>query len=385
MTENKNVISADNVVHAPVRTSLSEFMAKTSAPAEESNDEGENTDEISTNDETTETEDSSPSVLEKSDSDEATNPDGTIDDAQVFEVKGAKVPLKDLINAFETREEISRRFGEIGKREQKIQADRERAKKEREELDFINEKFEEMHELVLQGNPMQALQIALSMNPKDSSQPKAMKELIEQAVTIAENFQNMTEEEQKLFLEKEELTVKERNLKRKEDKANAQKAEEELKTYYNQVLDSNKVTDPEIEAAIEDINKLPQFKEQFEKKTDPKERIQYATSWVLGKRINNTILEGIKSVDENLAKDDNFRLALLDHVDPKSTKEDVAAIVREYKKPSQVSAKSESAASTKDVEPKKTTTPNRAPSGKPKVEDKKPITNWADLVAKHSA
>lgn len=378
MTENKLVIRGDDVIHPPIKTSLSDFINKAS-PAEE-----KETEDASTNEETTEDTVISDSNVDdtKSDSEGSTS-DGASIDEQTFEVKGNKVPLKDLINAFETREEISRRFAEVGHKEKKIIADKERAKKEREELDFINEKFEEMHELVLQGNPLAALQIALNMNPKESSQPKAMKELIEQAVTIAENYQAMDEDERKLFLDKEELSVKERNIKRKEEKQARESAEEELKTYYNQVLDSNKVTDPEIELAMEDINKLPKFKEEFEKKTDPKERIQYATSWVLGKRINNTILEGINLVDKELAKDDTFRLALLDHISPQSTKEDVAAIVREYKKPSSVSAKSESEALTKDVT--KVTTPNKAPAGKPKVEDKKPITSWADLVAKHSA
>lgn len=381
MSDNKLVIRGDNVIHPPAKTSLSDFINKAS-PVEETTEE--TTDETSTDAETTESETSADSVLDDSESkSEESDAVGAETDEQLFEVKGNKVPLKDLINAFETREEISRRFAEVGHKEKKIIAEKERAKKEREELDFINEKFEEMHELVLQGNPLAALQIALNMNPKESSQPKAMKELIEQAVTIAENYQAMDEEERKLFLDKEELSVKERNIKRKEERQAREAAEAELKTYYNAVLDSNKVTDPEIELAIEDINKLPKFKEEFEKKTDPKERIHYATSWVLGKRINNTILEGINLVDKELAKADTFRLALLDHISPQSTKEDVAAIVREYKKPSVVSAKSESGALTKDVT--KVTTPNKAPTGKPKVENKKPITSWADLVAKHSA
>ena len=380
MSDNKLVIRGDYVIHLSAKTSLSDFINKAS-PVEETTEE--TTDETSTDAETTETEETTSEESTSESTESSSVEDGESSSEQVFEVKGNKVPLKDLINAFETREEISRRFAEVGHKEKKIIADRERAKKEREELDFINEKFEEMHELVLQGNPLAALQIALNMNPKESSQPKAMKELIEQAVTIAENYQAMDEEERKLFLNKEELSVKERNIKRKEERQAREAAEEELKTYYNAVLDSNKVTDPEIELAIEDINKLPKFKEEFEKKTDPKERIQYATSWVLGKRINNTILEGINLVDKELAKDDTFRLALLDHISPQSTKEDVAAIVREYKKPSVVSARSESGALTKDVT--KVTTPNKAPTGKPKVENKKPITSWADLVAKHSA
>lgn len=381
MTE-KTLARGNDVISPPVRTSLMDFMAK-STPQEETTTEV-TTDETSDDTEVTNSEEAvSDDSVESTESTEEAVDAGDGSNEQVFEVKGTKVPLKDLLNAFETREEISRRFNEVGKKEAKIKADLDKARKEREELDFINEKFEEMHELVLQGNPMAALQIALNMNPKESSQPKAMKDLIEQAITIAENFQSMSEDEQKVFLEKEELSVKERNLARKEKAQKAKEEAEQLQAYYNTILNDNGITDPEVEKAVDTINSLPQFKAELDKKTDPRERIQYCTSWVLGQRLNKTIEDGISKIDPKLAQDRDFRLALLDLVDPKSTVDDVAAIVKEFTKATSKDSANGSAASTQGVT-KKVTTPNRAPTVKPKAENNKPILSWDDLVAKHS-
>ena len=361
------------------KTSLFDFISKAESSVTE-----ETASETSTDTETTDGEESvSTDSVESTDDSTESTATGDGSNEQVFEIKGTKVPLKDLLNAFETREEISKRFNEVGKKEAKLKADFERAKKEREELDFINEKFEEMQELVTQGNPMAALQIAVNMSSRDTSQPKALSELIQQAVTIAENFQNMSEEEQKIFLDKEELSVKERNLARKEKRQKELDDQTALKSFYDETLSANNVTDAEIEAAVEDINKLPQFRKLLEEKSDPKDRITYTTSWVLGQRLNNTVFEGIKKIDPKLAQDNNFRLALLDHVDPRCTIDDVAAIVREYKKPTSNDSANGSEASTKDVAPKKTTTPNRAPTEK-KAENNKPVLTWAEMVAKHS-
>ncbi len=361
------------------KTSLMDFISKAHPEPEEIS-----TDETSTDEETTVTETEADSVLEDPDAsegDDNTGDESTDGSDQLFEVKGAKVPLKDLLNAFETREEISRRFSELDREKKKVQSDKERAKKEREELDFINEKFEEMHELVLSGNPIAALHIALSMNPKESSQPAAMKELIEQAVAIAENFQAMDEDEQKVFLDKEELSVKERNLARKEKRIKEKEDSESLSSYYDKVLTDYKITDPEIEKAVEDINKLPNLREVFAAKTDAKERINYCTSWVLGQRLNNTILDGIKSVNPKLATDE-FRVALLDLVDPSCTIEDVAATVREYLKITSKDSALESAAPKQDAT-KKVVTPNRTPTDK-KAENSKPILSWDDIIAKYN-
>lgn len=304
---------------------------------------------------------------------------------QVFEVKGKQVPLKDLLNAFETREEISRRFSEVGAREKKIEAAREKARKEREELDYINEKFEEMQEQVIAGNPLAALQIAISMAPTTDGSTRTMEELVKQAIQIADNFHSMTEEEQAIFLKKEDLARKERALEKKQKKQNAQDAEQELKTFYDNFLDSNKLTDAELDAAHDDIMNNPHFRAELEKKTDPKEKISYCGSWVLGKRLNKTIEEGVARVDPVLAKDNDFRIALLDIIDPRCTIEDIELIVRNYKKTiSNGSANGSSAASTQSVEPKKPTTSNRAPTEKPRAEKNNvPVRSWADILAKH--
>lgn len=303
-----------------------------------------------------------------------------------YEVKGKKVTVKDLLNAFETREEISRRFDAVGKQEQRNQAEREKIKKEKEEIAFINEKFEEMREQVLAGNSLGALQIAATMAAAGAeSTDSGIEALIKQAVTISENFANMTEEEQQLFLKKEKLAHQERTITKKEAKQKEKEEEEALRTYYNDILVANNVNEVELDEAFNDIQRLPEYKAALDK-MERKERISYCVSWTLGKRINKTIEEGIKKVSPALAADQTFRLALLDHVDPKCTVDDVASITKAFLEgQSKDSAKGESAASTQGVAPTKPTTPNRAPTEKPAAEKRDvPITSWKDMIAKHS-
>jgi len=227
-----------------------------------------------------------------------------------------------------------------------------------------------MKEQVLAGNSLAALQIAMRMATAAGGEPKedGLKDLIDQATKIAENFNSMTEEEQKVFLKSEELSLKEKRILRAEAKAAKQKAAAELETYYNNFLETNKITDEEMEATLQDLVKIPEHVEKLKTK-DERGKIQYVGTWMLGKRINATVERGISKVDPELAKNNEFRLALLDFVDPRCTEDDVADIVRNYLNPSQNgSAKVESEASKKDVAPKKSTTPDRAPTEKPKAE-----------------
>lgn len=392
--EIKTDLRTISAVTHPTKTSLSDFIAQKEESANgtsetETTDEG-TTDEEQTSDDAEITDDQgaeADGVLDDKESDdEGTVVKGTNDDEQVFEVKGKKVKVKDLINSYETREEISRRFDEVGKKEQKIKAQAEKNQQERAELDSINEKFEEMREQVLAGNPLAALQIAASLADAEGDTPKGTSDLIKQAIQIADNFYEMSEDEQKVFLEKEELAFKERRIAKREKKVRERDEAIELRSYFDKALDQNGVTEEEADKAYEDIQKIPKYAEEL-KELKPKERINKCVSWVLGNRLNKTIDEAISSVDEKLVTDKEFRLALLDVIDPRYTKEQIAAIVRDFKGDPKKdnSEKESSAALTKDVAPKKSTTPNKAPTGKPKAEEKvKPITNFKDIIAKYS-
>lgn len=354
------------------RTSLTDFLTPSTESDEVDTDGGETDSNIDTD-----------KLVDQGGEEDPSTVDAVQD--QIFEVKGRQVPLKDLVNSFETREEISRRFAEIGAKEKKIEAAREKARKEREELDYINEKFEEMQEQVIAGNPLAALQIAVSMAPTTDGSTRTMEELVKQAVQIADNFHSMSEEEQSIFLKKEEISRKERAIAKKEQKQKVIDSQKELETFYNTFLDNNKLTDAELDAAHDDIMTNDLFRAELEKKTDPKEKIAYCGSWVLGKRLNKTIEDGVARVDPALAKDNDFRIALLDIIDPRCTIEDIELIVRNYKKTiSNGSANGSSEASTQSVEPKKPTTSNRAPTEKPRAEKNNvPVRSWADILAKH--
>jgi hypothetical protein len=384
MTEIVKDIRVSGAVNTPVKTSLTEFMSK--AESNESTDSmGTEGNESTSTDDTnvvTGEVDSQPETSDTGESSEGTEKptsEGTED--QSFEVKGQKILLKDLLNTYETRQEISRRFDDIGKREQKLRQQADLNKKERDELDFINEKFAEMHELVAAGQPIAALQIALALKPNSAADTPTLEKLIQQAVEIADNFHNMSDDEKKLFLEKEQFQVEKRKVERESKKIAKTREEIEVKAHYETVLDQLKVTDEELDTAHSDIQNIPKYAEHLGK-LGPKERINYCAQWVLGQRLNSTIKTGIAQVDPSLAENQKFRLAILEVIDPRCTVDDVAAVVRAYNGTTENSAKV-TAASTQGVD-SKPTTPNRAPTKKPEAEKSTPVLSYADIIKKYS-
>lgn len=391
MSTEKNDPRTLDALNGHKTTSLVDFISNM--------DKGDSTDEQSISDDNNGGTDANPSVSElfkEEESVEETSQDSTSEgeskdkqeDEQEFEVKDKKVKLKDLLNSYETREEISRRFNEVGIKEKKIKEREEIAKKQFEELRFINEKFDEMREqIVVHKNPLAALQIAATMQ-LDGKEPSAennlmMKELIDQANQMSENWHNMSEDEREVFLKKQAIEDRERKLSRIEKKKEAEQKELEIKGYFDNVLDQFKLTDAEMDAAYDDIVQLPKFKEQLDAK-DEKGKIKYCAEWVLGKRIRNTVTEGIAKAKPGSEKDNDFVLAVLDVVDANCTVDTVAQIVRDALKLSGQNSAKEAEASKKDVVAK-TTTPNRVPTEKPKAgKEDTPVLSYKDLIAKYS-
>lgn len=388
------------------KTTLVDFMAKMNESKQEdsTNEESstEETSEESTEESAEDTSEGETGQVETGSTDVETDDDNSGDSEQEdeavstesdqeYEVKGTKVKLKDLLNTYETREEISKRFGEVGLKEKRIREERERIKKEREELDFINQKFDEMREQIMKGNPLAAYQIAMGMQLKegqeDQDTKKTMKMLIEQSIQMAENWHSMTEDEQKLFMEKQEFEENKRKLDRRDKMRQQQEEQAEVERLYTRVLEEHKMTDAELDAAYDDIQKLPKFKEELDKR-DPKQRIEYCATWVLGKRLRSTVEQGIAKVNPGQEKNNDFVLAVLDVVSPNCTIDSVATIVSDAMKLSKNkdSAKVESGASKKDAAPKKVTTPNRAPTETKKAEKESTpvIRSFKDIVSKYS-
>lgn len=382
-TKDPRTLQALNGAHP---TSLTAFMDKMNGdPATEMN-QGDDSTEVST-------EETVKEVIgeEKEDTTEDVSAIDTAEDDQEFEVKDKKVKLKDLVNSYETREEISRRFDDIGKREQRVTQERERIAKERKELDYINEKFEEMREMVLKGNPLGAMQIAMLMSSngnEDAEQKATLKSLIEQAVTMADNYHAMSDEERAVFIEKEELAAEKKKIERSKQKTEFEEKAKKVEDHYNRILDTHNVTDDELSLAFDDVKNNERFKENLDK-LDEIGKINYCTSWVLGKRLKATVIEGVKKVSPAHAEDQRFLLDVIKIVDANCTVDTVSKLVSDalaMANGKKDSAKVESAASTQSVS-KKDTTSNRAPTEKPKAEEQnKPavFTSFKDVIAKHS-
>lgn len=294
-----------------------------------------------------------------------------------------ELTLKDVLNSYETRQQISKRFDEVGKREQRLSKREEQVRKEQAELREINEKFAEMGEQVMAGNPLGALQIAIAMNPK--GQEATMENLVKESIKIAENFQNMSEDEQKLFLEKESVAYQKRELAKKEKRSEEKTAREVLHSQYTGFLEKNNLTDEQMDQALERVEQIPELKEQYDKLTDPIERITFVGSTLLGQRFRATIREGINKVAPELADDQKLVLALIEHTEPHFSSDDIADVVSAYLGKN-TSAKNE-VAPTQDVSGREAhpdTTPDRAPTEDKAEKPNEPVLRYEDLIAKYS-
>lgn len=301
-----------------------------------------------------------------------------------FKVGEAFIPAKDIFNSYVTREEISRRFNEVGKREQRTKADMEYIKTQRKELKFINDKFEEMADLVRQGNTLGALQVALSMS--DNADKDTLEGLVKKSIEIAENFHNMSTEEQKVFLEKEGVALRERKVARKEKADKDAEALAQVTQYYDGVLAQYSIIEDEMDQAFTKIQADEKRKAVLED-PDPYKRINACVAEVVGQRFTHVMDEGIRLAAPEMVTDSKLRLALIDLLDPRYTADDVADVVAAYagKDHRKNSAKA-AVASTKDVAT--ATTPHRAPTKPAEKKESEPASTYAGdfeaLIRKYS-
>ncbi len=377
------VVTALNGVH---RTSLSEFIGKMDSGDESADTSSDDTTEGSEN---TETEEKTETLTESTEKEVVTKKNDKMDE-DVYEVDGKKVSIKELLNNYETREKIHQRFSELDVKEKRIQKDKEEVKKAKSELAVINEKFIEMQEAVVNGNPLEALHIAMIMaqeGSEDVENAATIKMLVEQAEKVAENYHNMSADEREVAFEKERLKLKAKKIEKQEKKINETTKNAQIEQHFNAVLNKYNVSDAEMDVTYDEIQNLPKFKEELDKK-DEIGKINYCASWILGKRFRATVEAGVARVDPKEAKNENLVLALLDLCDANYTQEQVEKIYRDYLKlAKQDSADGEKAASSSVANKKEATTLDRVPTEKPKAEkEDKPAVfmSFKDLIAKHS-
>lgn len=389
-----------NGVH---KTSLSEFMSKVaSEPVDNGKDITDTTDYGDDAKPKTETKESTEDDTDAKTTEETADGDKASEDSEydkaikkgkaddVYEVAGKKLTLKELMENYETRENIQRRFTEVDVKEKKLKTREDEVRAAKAELAVINEKFVEMQEAVLAGNPLEALHIAMLMaqeNSEDADNAATVKMLVQQAEKVAENYHNMTEAEREVAFEKERLKLKEKKLNKQAKKTEIQEKNTKIEQHFNNVLNTHNVTDAEMDAVYDEIQTLPKFKEELDKK-DEIGKINYCASWVLGKRFRQTVEQGIMTVNPEAVKDDKLVLALINLCDPRYDKDQVAKVYKDYLVlENKNSAESKSEAPKQDTA-SKTVTPDRIPTEKPKAEkEDKPtvITSFKDLIAKHSS
>lgn len=374
------------------KTSLSDYMERIENPdTDETSTDESNTDDSTENTDDDSTSDSDSAGDSKSeDSSAVLNPEDYFADSDgkfkipkdaKFKVGEAEVSAKDLFNAFETREQISRRFADVGNKEKRLAKDREEIEKEKAEFRFINQKFKEMAEEVQNGNTIGAMQIALSMQP--DADATTVEGLINKSIELAAKFESMSEGEQKAFIKTQELDQQSRDLKRKQKALDDAEENKNIRAHYDNVLNAHQITEDELASAFDDIQKMPKFAEELAEQ-DKLGRINYCATWLLGKRFRSRVQEGISRVDAKDATDQTLVLALIEILDPNCTVEDAAEVYSIYKGRNLPPSANGNAAASKSVD--KSTTSDAAPTEKPKAKEKKtaPVLKFSDLIAKYS-
>lgn len=298
---------------------------------------------------------------------------------------GKEYTVKELINSYETREQIGKRFSEVGSKEARL-AEKEKAIKEQEaEIAAINEKWQEMGELVREGKTLQALQILHAMRPENSELD--FEDIMAKSMEMVNELNEMSEEEQKNYWAKQKLEMNERAVAKREKKIKATEERTQLENYYNGLLREHNLTDEELDKHLDTISSMPGLKEKYDKFT-PAQKIDYCVSYALGQRYLGNINKALESVDSALLENHDLRLALIDNCDPKYTIEDIAECVKAWQIAKQNSANGTSTAQRNgtDANNDTVTTSEKAPDETPGEAEKanKPMTpqDWANLFAR---
>lgn len=300
-----------------------------------------------------------------------------------FKVKDQEVSAKDIFNAYETRQEISRRFGDLGLREKRAAQREAELAQAAEEQAYIDQQFQEIAARAAEGDALGALQMALAMAGTENDQ--ALAALVKKSVEIADQLGTMSEEEQTLLLQRQALAFKERQIKAQEKKVTSDVQRHKVQAHFNGIAEKYGISEEEWAAAYNDLGQTEQGKAKLNDK-DHFNRVNSVASWVLGSRLRGTVREGIRKAAPHLVDDQKFNLALISIIEPNYGIDDVAEVVKAYLGESKVSAKDDSVASKKDVAPK-ATTPQKAPTKKPEAEkkDEEPVLTWEDMIRKHSS
>lgn len=249
---------------------------------------------------------------------------------------------KDLFNAFATRKRIDREFSKLDREKKQFErernltaAEKEQIKREKAELQFINNGLSLMVDRINEKDVIGALEVASQMARRGEYSEAQVQELMQESVKLAEKIQNMTPEEEELFWKERSLTRKEREIKAREAKEAEAQGYSQLDEYVNTAKSRFKISDDELTAAYNELQRFDALLEENGQtpKLKGKNGFQVTdlcANWVLGAKFKGRVESAVSAISPDKAKDQKLIAELINLVDPKWSDSDISDIVRGY-------------------------------------------------------
>lgn len=289
--------------------------------------------------------------------------------------------IKDAANSFKTSKRIEKEFSRLDQERQSVKKEKEEIAKAQKDLAYIDYNLRLVQKYAQEGNIPAAAQVILAMGAGGNN--AATRELIKKAEEYALSLAEMSDEQKEVLYSKHEIELEKERLARERGEVDQTKARTELKTYVDKIKDHFKISDDELNQALETQQKLGKTLPE-----DAKEIATVCANWVLAGRRVDTISSAIKRVDSTRATDSQLIEAIAELCEPDWGEDDIADVVKGYLGKVNGSAKATVQEVTKEV-PDAATTPKQSPaqtqvSNAEKDSGGKPILRYEDLIEKYN-
>lgn len=207
---------------------------------------------------------------EPSESEEPEKPKETIqfgevevDAAQTVEINGEQVPVKELINDYHGRKEITRRFTEFDK--SKKAWEQEVISKFKEESFPHAEAVRKIQEAAETGDYMSVFAQIAKLNGKSAAEAKAS--FVHKVLEMSDQFAEMSEDELKTWIAEEKYKEADEELKAKTDKEKREKVQAETQAKVKEVIQKQGLSDSQFAEAYSFLKQDEQIINQLKSLT----------------------------------------------------------------------------------------------------------------------
>lgn len=301
--------------------------------------------------------------------------------------KEIEFTVKEAVNSFKTSRQIDRDLSRLDLERKALTTDKEFVKKAREDIEIIDKNINLIAQEAKKGNIMGVTQIVLNMAGGNNSE--IVKQLVQQAEELTEQFAGMTPEERAAHIDRQQLLLERNALLAEKSQMTEKETRQDLKNFVHNIKDTYQMTDEDLARAF---TKLESRNHRFPE--EAKDVAKDCANWVLAERQFDKIVSAIESVSPARKEDTALIDAIANLVETDFTQQDIADIVSGYLG-TKVSASSTTrqnsnkevsvAANQNGVASKQKANPQRANgvANAGKSGGKSPILSYKDIIAKY--